>query len=73
MIGLCHKTFSADYGNAEHARRQAERFANDMGAEQIVSITEHGGVFTGLTVVVWYLTERDELKESLREKLAGER
>ena len=67
MLALKHKSFQPDplplfyWGTkttirvCEAVRRQAEDFAAEVGAENIVSIVEHA--FGHLTVVVWYREE----------------
>lgn len=41
----------------DEVRREAERtIAEEIGAENVLSIIEHGGLFEPFTVVVWYRT-----------------
>lgn len=41
--------------NREKYRKQAEDFINEIGVENVISVTEHAiGVLSPFTVVVWY-------------------
>lgn len=45
--------------NRERIREQAQAFINDIGAERVVSVTEHAMTFGPFSVVVWYRAEED--------------
>jgi hypothetical protein len=40
--------------NRERIRDQAEAFINEIGAENVVSVTEHAMTMGPFSVVVWY-------------------
>jgi hypothetical protein len=46
--------------NRERYRKQAEDFINEIGVENVLSVTEHAiGVLSPFTVVVWYMVDED--------------
>jgi len=63
---MCHKTFVGPTmywnfrslnENREVIREEAEAFINMIGAEKVVSVTEHAMSSGPFTVVVWYRVE----------------
>ena len=45
--------------NRERIREQAGAFINEIGADNVASITEHAMTLGPFSVVVWYRTEQD--------------
>ena len=46
--------------NRERVRQQAETFMNEIGVENVVSITEHASTFGPFSIVVWWFREFSE-------------
>ena len=46
--------------NREKIREQAETFINQIGVDNVVSITEHASTFGPFSVVVWWFREFSE-------------
>ncbi len=45
--------------NREKFRAQAEAFINEIGVENVVSVTEHAMTFGPFSVVVWYRVDEN--------------
>ena len=69
MKKVRHKTFvgptmywtgSLD-SNREKYRKQAEDFINEIGVENVLSVTEHAMSLGPFSVVVWYLVDENEI------------
>jgi len=46
--------------NREKIREQAEDFINEIGSENVVSVTEHAMSWGPFSVVVWYRVDERE-------------
>ena len=58
--------------NRERIRQQAEAFINEIGVENIMSVTEHAPTLGPFSVVVWWYREVSET-ETLVMRPVGER
>ena len=57
--------------NREKIRDQAEAFINEIGAESVVSVSEHTSTFGPFSVVVWWYRDVPDT-ETLVIRAAGE-
>jgi hypothetical protein len=60
MKRIRHKTFATpNFLNWEKIRDQAEAFMNEIGVENVSSVTESSSLLGSSTVVVWYRVDED--------------
>jgi len=61
MKKIRHKTFATpNFLKWESVRDQAEAFINELGVENVVSVTESSSALGSSNVVVWYRADEDK-------------
>jgi hypothetical protein len=58
MKTIKHKTFTQPTLNHEWLRGQVEAFINEIGAENVLSITESRPLLSSFCIVVWFFADK---------------